>query len=144
MPQRFWLLKSDPETFGWEDLLASPGRRTVWDGVRNHQARNLLRDEISTGDEAFFYHSQTDPAVVGIVRVIRAGFPDPTEESGDGAPRWYAIEIEAGRALPRRVPLAELRRDPALQEMVLLHRSRLSVQPVRPEEWRRILALGGL
>jgi predicted RNA-binding protein with PUA-like domain len=151
-----WLLKSDPETFGWDDLQKSPGKKTVWDGVRNYQARNLLRDEIGIRDLALFYHSSADPpAVVGIVRVTKKGFPDPTQfdpkskyhdpESSQEAPRWYSVEIKSEKAFPNPVALPELRMTRGLEDMVLLRRgSRLSVQPVTEKEWKVILRLGGV
>lgn len=154
MAKRYWLFKSDPESFGLDDLAASPRRSTAWDGVRNFQARNLLRDEVSAGDGVLFYHSQAGPpAVVGLAEVVRAGYPDPTQfdrkakghdpASPPDDPRWYAVDIRLVERLPRPVTLPELRQAPALREMVLLRRSRLSVQPVRPAEWKAILKLGG-
>jgi predicted RNA-binding protein with PUA-like domain len=152
--RRFWLFKSEPGTYSFAHLQRD--RRTGWGGVRNFQARNLLRDEIAVGDGVLFYHSSAEPpGVAGIARVVRAGHPDPTQfdarseyfdpEASRDAPRWFQVEIEAQAPLPRLLPLAELRRDPALAKMVLLQRgARLSVQPVRPEEWRRILEVGGM
>ncbi len=156
MSARAWLLKSEPEEFGFDDLLAAKKRATVWSGVRNYQARNLLRDELARGDGVLFYHSNAEPSgVAGIARVLRTGFPDPTQfeptdpahdpKSTRAAPRWYAVEVQAVCALPRFVSLAELRAEPRLAGMVLLRKgSRLSVQPVSPAEWRVVLALGGL
>lgn len=153
---RYWLFKSDPATFGLDDLERSPGRTTCWDGVRNYQARNLLRDEVGVGDGVLFYHSQTKPpAVVATAEVVRAGYPDPTQfDPGDpghdpgsprGAPRWYAVDIRLGRRLERPVELPELRGAPGLEEMVLLRKgSRLSIQPVTAAEWRIVLRLGGV
>ena len=137
MAKKFWLLKSDPETFGWEDLERSPGRRTVWDGIRNPAARNHLRDDVQKGDEALFYHSGADKAVVGTAKVIRAGFPEPGKEP------WVAIEIEADRKLPTPVTLAEIKADKSLAGMVLVRNSRLSVQPVTAEEWSIVTKRGG-
>ena len=153
MARRYWLLKSDPETFGLADLKRSPRRTTCWDGVRNYQARNLLRDEIRMGDGVLFYHSQQQPpAVVGIARVVRAGYPDPTQfdprtkyhdpavDSSD--PRWYAVDIRLERELERPVTLPELRETPGLEGMVLLRKgSRLSVQPVKADEWGIVVRL---
>jgi predicted RNA-binding protein with PUA-like domain len=153
--ERYWLLKSDPETFSWEDLQRAPGKRTVWDGVRNYQARNLLRDDIAAGDLALFYHSSAEPpAVVGIVRVTRKGFPDPSQfdpkspyhdpDSSPEDPRWFSVEICSERALPKPVSLPDLRTRAGLEDMVLLRRgSRLSVQPVSAKEWKIILRRGG-
>ena len=152
--RRFWLFKSEPGTFSFDDLVRA--RRTAWDGVRNYQARNLLRDEIQVGDGVLFYHSSAEPtAVVGVARVVAAGAPDPTQfdarsshfdpDSERADPRWFLVEIEPQAALPRPVTLAELKRTKALAGMTLLQRgSRLSVQPVQPDEWRTILELAGM
>src|SRR5690606_9638030 len=138
------------------DLLAERGRRTSWNGVRNYQARNLLRDEIAVGDGVLFYHSSTDPlAVVGTCRVVRAGYPDETafdrgspyydEGSDRAAPRWFTVDIEAVCAFPEPVTRARMQAEPALAGMMLLRRgSRLSVQPVTAAEWRAVLRLAGV
>jgi predicted RNA-binding protein with PUA-like domain len=150
--KRYWLMKSDPETFGIDDLERSPDRTTSWDGVRNFQARNLLRDEVRVGDEVLFYHSQSDPpAVVGTCRVVRAGYPDPTQfdrrspghdpDSTPDDPRWYAVDLRLERRLDRPVSLPSIRESPALRDMVLVRRSRLSVQPVTAEEWKVVLRM---
>lgn len=153
MSCRYWLMKSDPETFSFDDLKTSPGQTTCWDGVRNFQARNYLRDEIRVGDGVLFYHSQSDPPeVVGTARVVRAGYPDPSQfdprsrhhdpDSDPAEPRWYAVDIRLEREFPRPVPLGEMRRAPALGGMALLRKgSRLSIQPVTAEEWGAIRKL---
>ena len=153
---KHWLLKTDPDTFAWKDLETSPGKKTVWDGVRNYQARNLMRDLMSAGDLALFYHSQAEPpAVMGIVRITKTRLPDPTQfdrkskyydaEANPKDPRWITVEIGLDRALPRPVPLPEMRSVRGLEDMVLLRRgSRLSVQPVTEKEWKIVLRLGGL
>lgn len=153
---RYWLMKSEPGSFSWEDLLASPRKTTRWDGVRNYQARNLLRDTIAKGDGVLFYHSNANPpAVVGTATVTRAGYPDPTQfdarsryhdpRSDPEAPRWFAVDIRAGHALRRPVPLATLRETAGLAKMELLRKgSRLSVQPVTAAEWKIVLKLGGI
>jgi len=153
---RHWLLKSEPDVFSHADLARAPQQRTSWGGVRNYQARNLLRDELAFGDGVLYYHSNAEPSgVAGLARVVRAGYPDPTQfERGDpghdpkstpAAPRWFAVDVQAVKRLPRFVSLAELRADARLAGMVLLQRgSRLSVQPVAPAEWRVVLELGGL
>jgi predicted RNA-binding protein with PUA-like domain len=154
MAGKFWLFKSDPEDFGLAHLKRCKDRTTLWDGVRNYQARNLLRDEIRNGDGVLFYHSQEKPpAVVALAKVVRAGYPDPTQfdrrskyydpRSSPDAPRWFAVDIRHERDLSRPVGLPEIRESPGLEKMVLVNRSRLSVQPVTPEEWRIIVKLGG-
>lgn len=154
--RRFWLLKSEPAVFAFEDLWRAPRRRSGWEGVRNYQARNLLRDELQVGDGILFYHSSCEPpGIAGIAHVSAAGRPDPSQfdarsEYHDpaatrAAPRWYEVEIEALAPFPALVTLAALRAEPALAAMALLRRGqRLSVQPVTPAEWRAVLALGGI
>jgi predicted RNA-binding protein with PUA-like domain len=150
----YWLFKSDPDTFGVDDLEGCPKKTTCWDGVRNYQARNILRDDVRKGDRVLFYHSRVQPpAVVATARVVRAGYPDPTQfdansaghdpASSRDAPRWYAVDIRLDTRLAHMVSLPNLRRTPGLEEMVLLRRgSRLSVQPVTEKEWGIILGLG--
>jgi|SRR5688572_13973388 len=152
---RHWLLKSEPDVFSFEDLMSAPKRTTSWGGVRNYQARNLLRDELAQGDVVLFYHSSCEPSgVAGVARVVRPGYPDPTQfdprdpghdpASERTVPRWFAVDLQALGTLPRFVPLSELRAQPHLADMVLLRRgSRLSVQPVSAAEARIVLSLGG-
>jgi predicted RNA-binding protein with PUA-like domain len=153
MARRYWLFKSDPDTFGWDALLRSPLRTTRWDGVRNYQARNTLRDEVREGDGVLFYHSQTDRAVVGTAQVVRGGYPDPTQfdpgspghdpDSPKDAPRWFAVDIRAEDPLPVPVTLEAMRAAPALRDFPLLRRGqRLSVLPVSAREWEAVLRLG--
>jgi predicted RNA-binding protein with PUA-like domain len=153
MAKRYWLFKSDPETFGLEHLKCCRNRTTLWDGVRNYQARNLLRDEVQEGDGVLFYHSQVSPpAVVATARVVRAGYPDPTQfratdphydpDSSRKDPRWYAVDIRLEREFDRAVTLPRIRETRGLEEMVLLRRSRLSVQPVTAEQWKIVRKLG--
>jgi len=132
MATRKWLMKSEPEAFGWDDLLADG--ETVWDGVRNHRAANNLR-AMAVGDLAFFYHSVTGKEIVGIAEVSEAGLADPKD------PKWAAVKVKPVRALERPVTLKEIKADPALAEMELVRLSRLSVAEVRPEEWERICAM---
>lgn len=150
-----WLFKSEPTCFSLEDLKNLPDATEHWDGVRNYQARNFLRDQIKLGDRVFFYHSNTaEPAIVGIAQVVREGYPDWTAfdpendhfdpRSAPEKPIWYMVDVRFVRALPRPITLAELRGIPALAGMALLNRSRLSVQPVREEEWDLILKLAGV
>jgi predicted RNA-binding protein with PUA-like domain len=150
--RQYWLLKSDPETFGFDDLWNSPNRTTHWDGVRNFQARNYLRDEMKKGDLAFFYHSGENAAIVGIVEVVREGYPDHTAldpkdphfdpRSKGGETPWSMVDIHAVERLPRPVSLAEMRNKPELATMPLLQKgNRLSVQKVAAPEWNAVLAL---
>jgi len=153
--RRYWLFKSEPEAFSFADLLAAPGRRTFWNGVRNYQARNLLRDEIQVGDGVLFYHSSTEPmAVAGIAKVVKAGYPDHTAfdpkseyhdpDSDPSDPTWFMVDVEHVGAMREPVTRERCKQEPALANMVLLQRgSRLSVQPVTADEWRTILRLGG-
>ncbi len=154
MARRYWLMKSEPETFSIDDLARAPKKTTGWDGVRNFQARNLLRDEIQVGDGVLFYHSSADPpGVAGTAEVARAGYPDPTQfdarsnhhdpDAKRDEPRWYMVDIKHTQTFPTFVPLPALRETPALRDMVLLRKgSRLSVQPVTPDEWKAIVAMG--
>ena len=150
---RHWLLKTEPEAFSFDDLLASPKRTTGWSGVRNYQARNLLRDEMKKGDKVFIYHSNAEPpCVVGEAEVVREGYPDPTQfdpkddhfdpQSSKDAPRWFQVDVRAVRKLPQPVPLPRIRETRALEKMALIQRGqRLSVQPVAAAEYAAILAL---
>jgi len=156
MARRYWLLKTEPGTFSFEDLARSPDRTTCWEGVRNYQARNLLRDEVRHGDGVLFYHSNAKPpAVVGTAKVARAAYPDPFQfdrrspyhdpGSDPDDPRWLAIDVRYDRPLPEPVTLPALRAEKALAGMALLRKgNRLSVQPVSAAEWRVVLRLGGL
>ena len=145
-------MKSEPTTFSFGDLLAAPGRTTHWDGIRNHVARNFLRDGMATGDEVFFYHSSTDPqAIVGIDEVVREGYPDASaldpkhanydEKSSRDDPTWYMVDLRAVRRLPRPVTLAEIKKQKELASMALLRVGRLSVSPVTGREWEIINAM---
>lgn len=138
MARAFWLLKTEPETYSFQQLLKQ--RKTNWNDVRNFQARNFLR-EVGEGDHALIYHSGSDKAVVGIAEVIKKAYPDPDPEmKGD----WVQIDIQALKALPKPVPLALIRETPALKELLLLKQSRLSVMPVTPKQFEALLKLGGL
>jgi predicted RNA-binding protein with PUA-like domain len=150
----YWLFKSEPSAFSFDDLKNRPGMTEHWDGVRNYQARNFLRDEVKVGDLVLFYHSNTpEPAVVGIARVVRAGYPDftaldPASEHFDPKasaekPIWYMVDVRYVETLRRPVTLAAIKENPLLAGMPLVNRSRLSIQPVTEEEWRVILAMGG-
>lgn len=151
----YWLFKTEPGCFSFDDLKARPNRTEQWDGVRNFQARNFLRDQIKAGDRVLFYHSNIpEPAVVGIAEVVREGYPDFTALDPDGEhfdpkassgnPIWYMVDVRYLEPLPRQVTLEQIKANPLLATMLLVKRSRLSIQPVSPEEWRVILIMGGL
>jgi predicted RNA-binding protein with PUA-like domain len=152
--KRHWLVKSEPDVFSFDDLLASPRKTTGWDGVRNYQARNFMRDDMKKGDLVFFYHSSTDPAaIVGVAEVARDGYPDPSAfdskdshfdpKSKQDSPTWFMVDVRAVEKFKHPVTLAELRGVKGLEKMTLLQKgSRLSVQPVSPKEWDIIYALG--
>lgn len=128
-----WLMKSEPESYGWSDLVRDGG--TEWDGVRNNAARLHLK-AMKKGDEAFFYHSMSDKAVVGIMRIAREAAPDPKD------PDWVSVRVEPVRAIAP-VTLARIKAEPALSKMELIRQSRLSVAPVREAEWKLVLKLSG-
>ena len=127
-------MKSEPESYGWDDLVRDGG--TEWDGVRNNAARLHLK-AMRQGDEAFLYHSMSDKAVVGIMRVARGPAPDPKD------PDWVSVRVEPVRKLARPVNLAEIKAEPRLAKMELIRQSRLSVAPVRDEEWKLIVEMAG-
>ena len=147
-----WLFKSEPDVFGIDHLAAKPKAAEHWDGVRNYQARNFMR-QMQVGDQAFFYHSNCDPpGIVGIVEVVREAYPDhsawnPDSKYFDPAstpdnPRWFMVDVRLVRKLPRLISLAELREHPALGDMPLVRRgNRLSVMPVSAQAWQVILAM---
>ncbi len=150
----YWLLKSEPHTFGIADLETAPDQTTPWEGVRNYQARNFMRDDFRQGDQAFFYHSGVaTPAIVGIVEVVREGYPDTTAfdplspyydpASTPTNPRWHRVDVRLIRHVRRAISLAELKRHSAvLGDFALLRRgNRLSVLPVSAAQWAFILAL---
>jgi predicted RNA-binding protein with PUA-like domain len=153
MTPRAWLVKSEPSAFSFDDLMASPKRTTAWDGVRNYQARNFMRDDMRVGDPVLFYHSDADPpAVVGLAEVASEPYPDPSQfdaaspyfdpASTPEEPRWQLVDVRACRRLPRAIPLAEIKRHPELRSMEVARRgSRLSVMPVEPRHVEVILAL---
>ena len=152
---QYWLMKTEPETFGLENLAAAPRATSGWDGVRNFQARNMLRDEMRRGDQAFLYHSSCEvPGIVAVMDIVKEGYPDPTAfdrrndhydpRSDPRKPRWYMVDVRLKRRLARTIALEELRKHAAreLKGMVLLRPgNRLSVMPVEPAQWKFILAL---
>ncbi len=133
----FWLFKSEPSTWSWDQQKAKGSQGEEWDGVRNYQARNFMRD-MKVGDLGFFYHSQKEKSVVGIVRVIAEAHPDSTTDDE----RWDCVDIEAVEDMTAPVSLDQIKADPELAEMMLVRNSRLSVQPVTDAEWARVLELG--
>ncbi|MGH1458092.1 MAG: EVE domain-containing protein [Paracoccaceae bacterium] len=134
---RYWLFKSEPDTWGWHDQKAKGDAGEEWDGVRNYQARNFMR-EMAVGDRGFFYHSQKEKAVVGIVEVCAPAHPDSSTDD----PRWDCVDIRAVADMPRPVTLAEIKAEPRLAGMALVKSARLSVQPVTEEEWQIVCAMG--
>lgn len=153
--RRYWLFKSEPESFSIDDLAAAPRRTTGWDGVRNYQARNLLRDEVQVGDGVLFYHSSTDPlAIVGTMQVVRAGYPDLTAFDPDDdhydprsdreQPTWSMVDVQLVQKFAQPVTRSMLQADPRLRGMLVLQRgSRLSIQPVTADEWKAVHQLAG-
>ena len=152
--KRYWLVKSEPDTFSFDDLLTAPKKTTQWDGIRNHVARNFMRDGMQVGDRVFFYHSSTDPqAIVGICEVAREAYPDQTAldpkhsahdpKSDPGDPTWFMVDLRAVEKLARPVTLAEIKKRPELAKMAMLRIGRLSVSPVTQQEWDVILAMAG-
>jgi predicted RNA-binding protein with PUA-like domain len=152
MAKKHWLMKSEPNVFSIDDLATEPNQTAHWDGVRNYKARNYMRDDMQLGDKVLFYHSNIDPSVVGVATVVKAGYPDHTswdrkskyydEKSTPDNPRWFMVDVKFEKKLKRPLPLGELRAVPELDGMMLLKKGvRLSVQPVKPEEFKTILAL---
>ena len=152
--RKYWLFKSEPTAYSFSHLVGEADGSAEWDGVRNYQARNFMRDEMRMGDGVLFYHSSTAvPAVVGTARVVREGYPDDTAwdphsnhfdpKSTPDNPIWFMVDIQAEKELARPVTLEEIKETPGLQSMMLVRRGmRLSIQPVTKEEWDRIVALG--
>lgn len=154
--RRFWMVKSEPTTFSFDDLWAAPKRRTGWEGVRNAQARNSMRDDMRIGDGVLFYHSSADPTgVAGLARVASEPYPDPTQfdrrspgfdaRATREAPVWIQVDIEALARFPKVLTLAQMRAAKELASMAVLQRGqRLSVLPVTASEWTAVLALAGV
>ena len=151
MARRYWLFKSEPSAYSFDDLVADGV--SEWDGIRNYQARNLLRDEVQEGDGVLFYHSNAKPmAVVGTATVVRGGYPDhtawdpgsehPDPKSTPEKPLWFMVDIKAEQRFAHPVTMEQLRRTPGLEQMTLLRQGRLSVQPVAAEEWESVLDMG--
>lgn len=148
---QYWLMKSEPDVFGIDDL--QKVGIEPWDGVRNYQARNMMRDQMQVGDQVFFYHSNCDvPGIVGVAEIATQGYPDDTAvnpeakyfdpKSDPNKPRWYRVDVKFGRKLKRTISLRELREQTALENMPLVRKGcRLSVMPVTADKWQAILAL---
>ncbi|MBR9650388.1 EVE domain-containing protein [Thalassovita aquimarina] len=136
---RYWLFKSEPSTWGWHDQIGKGEQGEEWDGVRNYQARNFMRD-MKLGDRGFFYHSQKEKAVVGIVEVCAEAHPDSTTDD----PRWECVDIKAVEPVKTPVTLDQIKADERLSDMVLVKNSRLSVQPVTAEQWQIVCAMAGV
>jgi predicted RNA-binding protein with PUA-like domain len=153
--RKFWLFKSEPSNYSFDDLLGEDQQTAEWDGVRNYQARNYMRDEMKVGDGILFYHSSTNPtAVVGTATIAREAYPDTTAwdpgaryydpKSDPENPTWMMVDIKADRRFSRPVSLQEIKQNPNLEGMLLVRRGmRLSIQPVTPAEWDEIVSLGG-
>jgi len=137
MTTQYWLVKQEPDAYAWETFLRDG--HTTWEGVRNFLARNHLK-AMRAGDQVLFYASGGPKSVVGIAEVARAAFPDPTADAAEG---WVAVELKPVKALPRSVPLAQIKADPALKSVALVRQGRLSVMPLTPAEFAHILRLGG-
>jgi predicted RNA-binding protein with PUA-like domain len=149
----YWLMKSEPDTFGIDDLFKRPAQTEHWDGVRNYQARNMMRDDMKIGDQVFFYHSNCDePGIVGIMQVVRESYPDFTAfdpddkhfdpKSNPDKPTWYMVDVQFVRKLSRNISLRELKLKTELADLALLRRgNRLSIMPVNAEQWAFILNL---
>lgn len=154
MSKKYWLVKSEPEVFSWDNLKQSKNQTTYWDGVRNYQARNFLRDEMKKGDLVLFYHSNANPlAVMGICEVVREGYPDHTQFDPDNNhydpkadpknPTWYMVDVKLKKEFKHPVTLDKIRLNPKLKNMRLIQRgNRLSVMPVTKEEFDEIVRMG--
>lgn len=152
MAKNYWLFKAEPHVYGIDHLAAAPNKTGRWDGIRNYQARNFLRDQVALNDEVFIYHSSCKHVgIVGTAKVVTTAYPDPTQfnpesdyydpKSTQANPRWVSVDIKLTKAFPRLISLAEIKAQSQLENMVLVKQSRLSTQPVTPEEWKIINSL---
>lgn len=152
MAKNYWLFKAEPHIYGIEHLVAAPNKTGRWDGIRNYQARNFLRDQVALNDEVFIYHSSCkNVGIVGTAKVVKTAYPDPTQfnpesdyydpKSTPENPRWVSVDIQVTKVFPRLIPLAEIKAQPVLENMVLIKQSRLSTQPVTADEWKAINSL---
>ncbi|MGI9384399.1 MAG: EVE domain-containing protein [Methyloligellaceae bacterium] len=135
----YWLFKSEPDAWSWEDQVKEGAKGAEWDGIRNYQARNNMQ-AMKKGDLGFFYHSVKEKTVVGIVKVVKEAHPDSTTDDE----RWHCVDVAAVEAMPAPVTLDQIKGEPKLEEMVLVKNSRLSVQPVTAAEWKVVCKMGGL
>ncbi len=152
MAKNYWLFKAEPHIYGIEHLVAAPNKTGRWDGIRNYQARNFLRDQVALNDEVFIYHSSCkNVGIVGTAKVVKTAYPDPTQfnpesdyydpKSTPENPRWVSVDIQVTKVFPRLIPLAEIKAQTTLENMVLVKQSRLSTQPVTADEWKVIHSL---
>lgn len=151
--QRYWLMKSEPDAFSIDDLANSPGQKTHWEGVRNYQARNFMRDEMKVGDKVFFYHSNAKPlAIVGTMEVASEPYPDPSqfdpkskyfdEKATEETPRWHLVDVKLVQKFKNPILRDEIRDEPELADMMLIQRgSRLSIQPVTAHQWNKVMEM---
>ncbi|TNE76442.1 MAG: EVE domain-containing protein [Gammaproteobacteria bacterium] len=148
----YWLFKSEPDVYGIDHLAAEPGQQCRWDGIRNYQARNHLRDTVAVGDQVLFYHSSCPrPGVAGIMEVVKAAYPDPSQfdmendyydpKATQEKPRWFAVDVKLVKKFAQLLPLSELKAQPQLEEMALFKQGRLSIVPLTEKEWRTIRSL---
>lgn len=152
MAKNYWLFKAEPHIYGIDHLAAASNKTGRWDGIRNYQARNFLRDQVALNDEVFIYHSSCkNVGIVGTAKVVKTAYPDPTQfnpesdyydpKSTQEKPRWISVDIKLAKVFSRLIPLAEIKAQPQLENMVLVKQSRLSTQPVTEEEWKLINSL---
>lgn len=150
--KHYWLFKAEPDVYGIDHLAAEKKQTGRWDGIRNYQARNFLRDQVALDDEILLYHSHCKQiGIVGTARVVKTAYPDPTQfdpesdyydpKSSHDAPRWFSVDINLQEKFPRTILLTEIKQHPLLADMVLLRQGRLSIQPVTPQEWKTILKM---
>lgn len=149
MAKNYWLFKAEPHIYGIDHLAAAPNKTGRWDGIRNYQARNFLRDQVALNDEVFIYHSSCkNVGIVGTAKIVKTAYPDPTQfnpesdyydpKSTKENPRWVSVDIQLTKVFPRLISLAEIKAQPQLENMVLVKQSRLSTQPVSAAEWKFI------
>jgi predicted RNA-binding protein with PUA-like domain len=136
----YWLMKSEPDAWSWDQQVKKGAKGEAWTGVRNHQAKlNLMK--MKKGDRAFFYHSNVGKEAVGIVEIIREAYPDPTAKQGEP---WVVVDVKAVEGLPKPVTIEDVKKEPKLKKMILINNTRLSVQPVTADEWKIVCKMGGL